>query len=234
MAGLITGLTSFGSNLIAVPLLTFVTSARDSIIIGCFSATCIFITLALIYWRSIVWSETLLLVTGALVSVPAGTWFLKYAGSSLLLFAAGFSLIIFLLWQFALTRLRKKQARAKSWLALLMGLASGIMMGGVGMGGPPLVLFAYLRDYTPPVAISTINAASAVIMAAALSMQYVEGLYTADLLISGMDGALAAIIGILISIPLVKRLDVSFFRKLLLLMLALSAFALIGRAIIHA
>lgn len=234
MAGLITGLTSFGSNLIAVPLLTIVYNARDSILIGCISAVCIFIALALIYWRSIAWRETLFLVAGALVSTPAGAWFLKHAGSSMLLFAAGFALVLFLVWQLSVARLKKRRVQTGAWFALLMGMASGVMMGGVGMGGPPLVLYAYLRDYNPPAAISTINAASAAIMLTALSMQYAEGLYTPELLRSGLTGALAAIIGILISVPLVRRLDVGFFRKLLLFMLALSALALISRAFFQA
>lgn len=232
LAGLVTGLTSFGSNLIAVPLLTFVFGARESILIGCLSATCIFIALALIYWRATAWRETFYLVAAALVSVPAGAWFLRYAGSSTLLLAAGFALVLFLAWQFALARLKKTRKTIGPWFAWPMGLASGALMGGVGMGGPPLVLFAYLRKYDAPVAISTINAASAAIMLSALPLQYADRLYSPEILRLGLLGGLSAIIGIIASVPLVKRLDIRFFRKLLLLMLALSALALLARAIL--
>lgn len=232
LAGLVTGLTSFGSNLIAVPFLTFVFSARESILIGCLSATCIFVALALIYWHATAWRETFYLVAGAMVSVPAGAWFLKHAGSSTLLFAAGFALVLFLAWQLALVRLKRTRKTIGAWFALPMGVASGALMGGVGMGGPPLVLFAYLRRYDAPVAISTINAASAAIMLYALPWQYADGLYNAELLRLGLLGGLAAIIGIIVSVPMVKRLDMRFFRKLLLLMLAISALELLGRAML--
>lgn len=229
LAGFVTGLTSFGSNLIAVPLLALVFGARDSILIGCISAFCIFVALAIIYWRATAWRETLYLVTGAVASVPAGAWFLSRSGSSTLLLGAGFSLVLFLAWQFVAGKLKKKSKPVGAWFSLPMGIVSGALMGGVGMGGPPLVLFAYLRNYDKTTAISTINAASALIMLDVIPWQYADGLYTPDLLRLGFTGGFAAIIGILAGLPLVRRLNIAFFRKLLLLMLALSALALLVR-----
>lgn len=213
----------------AVPLLAFLYSAKDSILIGCISATIIFISLAAIYFRSIDWRDTFWLTACALLGIPPGTMFLKWAGSSALLLAAGFALILFLLWQCAAGRLKNKAHSVGAWFSLPMGLASGFLMGGVGMGGPPLVLYIFLRNYTKSAAIGTINSASAAIILAVLPWQFHEDLYKPELLKLGLTGGIAALAGILLSVPLVRRLDIELFRRLLLIMLALSAAALLIR-----
>lgn len=229
MAGLVTGLTSFGSNLVAVPLLAFIYPARDSILIGCISAAIIFLALAIIYARAIRWKETLYLMAGALIGMPPGAWFLKTAGPAALLLAAGFALGLFLIWQFLATRLRKGAKPVGGWFALPMGLLSGILMGGVGMGGPPLVLYVFLRHYGKAAAMATINAASVAMMLCIIPWQYWQGFFTQDLLVAGLLGGAAAVAGILISVPLLRHINIEFFRKLLLLMLTLSALTLLVR-----
>lgn len=231
MAGLITGLTSFGSNLIAVPLLAFVFGARESILIGCISAALIFLALALLYYRSICWRETFYLVIGALAGIPPGAWFLQTAGPAALLIAAGLALCLFLVWQFFASSVAQSYPRIGAWFAWPMGVVSGILMGSVGMGGPPLVLYAYLRRCDKGATIATINAASFGIIACVLPWQYQADLFSPQIIKYGLLGGAAGVIGILASLPLVKRLDISFFRRLLLAMLALSAAALIIRGL---
>lgn len=231
MAGLLTGLTSFGSNLIAVPFISFVFPARESILIGCLAATLIFLGLAILYRHNIVWRDTILLTGGALAGMPAGIWFLKNAGARSLLLAAGTALFLFLIWQIYANHLTRGEKPASVLLALPLGLASGVMMGGVGMGGPPLVLYIFLRKYGKEETISTINAASVVIMLGVLPWQYLSGLFPADILELGALGGLFGILGIIASVPLAARLNLQLFRRLLLIMLTLSACVLLWRAV---
>lgn len=229
LAGFVTGLTSFGSNLIAVPLLSFAYEPQASILVGCLSAFIIFLALGIAYYRAIVWKETILLVLGAFTGMPAGVWFLEHAGPAILLFAAGFTVALFLLWQFFAARKRRVAGPIGLWFVCPMGIASGILMGSVGMGGPPLVLYVFLRNFGKAETISTINAASVGIMLGVLPWQYLVGLFSPELLRVGALGGIAGVAGILASMPFVRRLNVSFFRKLLLIMLALSAVALVWR-----
>lgn len=229
LAGFVTGLTSFGSNLIAVPLLSFVYSARDSILIGCLSAALIFLALSVIYYRAIIWRETICLVAGALAGIPPGAWFLQKAGSAMLLLAAGLAIVLFLIWQYCAARLHRSQTPIGRWFAWPMGLASGLLMGGVGMGGPPLVLYIFLRHYDKKAGISSLNAASVGIMLCLLPWQYCSGMFPPEILKLGFLGGLAGLAGILASAPLLKKVNIALFRRLLLVMLALSAFALLLR-----
>ena len=226
-----TGLTSFGSNLIAVPLISLVFEARESILIGCIAATLIFFGLAILYRRAIVWRDTVLLTLGAFLGMPAGVWFLKSAGGKTLLLAAGGALLLFLGWQFLSRFLRKTEKPASALFSIPLGLASGALMGAVGMGGPPLVLYVFIRKYDKEETISTINAASAGIMLGVLPSQFLSGLFPQRIIELGALGGVVGVLGILASIPLVRKLDSRVFRRLLLAMLALSAIMLIWRGL---
>lgn len=230
LAGFIAGITSFGGNLVAVPFITLVIAPKDAILAGCISGTAVFAALALIYRNSIIWRETILLTIGAIFGIPFGIWFLASAGASAILMAAGCSLILFLAWQFASGLLRKATKSISCRFAPIFGLVSGIMMAAVGMGGPPLVLYIYLRRLGKEETLGTVNAASVAFMFLVLPWQYFAGLYDGQNALLGVAGAVFAICGIAASIPVVKRINLGLFRMLLLAMLSLSAIVLLARA----
>lgn len=230
LAGFVAGVASFGGNLVAVPFNTLFVDPRVAILAGCISGTAVFLGLCLFYWRHIIWKETAWLLAGAIGGIPIGIAFLRAAGGQAILLAAGLALLLFLAWQLFSSRLGKKEAPVPAWLALPFGGVSGIMMAAVGMGGPPLVLYAYLRQWRKEATLGTVNAASFAFMLVVLPWQYFSGLYSPEILSLGMQGALAAFAGICISIPVVSRINLALFRKLLLFMLFLSACMLLFRA----
>ena len=232
LAGLLTGLTSFGGNLFAIPLLTLVMPARDAILFGCLSGTVIFLGLGFLYRREARWREIFLLGIATLPGVPLGVYFLHHAGSRLLLLAAGGSLALFLLWQFLAGRLHVAETPISRWSCLPFGFLSGIMMSAVGMGGPPLVLYAYLRHWGKESTICGANLAAAMTMPALLHSQWAAGLYSPQLLHAALFGALFGLFGIAASVPIVHNIDIRLFRRLLLLMIGLSACMLLVRGAI--
>ncbi|MDE5878836.1 MAG: hypothetical protein K2G99_02240, partial [Desulfovibrio sp.] len=104
-----------------------------------------------------------------------------------------------------------------------------LMMGAVGMGGPPIVLYAYLRHWSKESTIGGTSLTAAITMLALLPAQWGAGLYTGPLLKASLMSALFSLLGILASVPLVNRIDILLFRRLLLAMLAVSAFMLLVR-----
>lgn len=233
LSGFVTGIASFGSNLFAVPLIALVWEPREAILVGCVAAFSIFIELAFIYRKQIFWKDTIALSLGSLGGIPFGIWFLGAVGSAGLLLAAGASIIIFLAWQFVIQFLGKALKAISSTWAIPFGFFSGILMGAIGMGGPPLVLYIFLRLYNKKETLGTLNAASVVIMLLVLCWQYSSGLYSAQILKLGALGGAAAFVGILGSIPLARHINIGIFRKLLLGMLALSAATLFVRAFLE-
>lgn len=231
IAGFVAGVTSFGGNLVAVPFVTLAIDPKDAILAGCISGTAVFAGLCFAYRKSILWLETLTLTLGACLGIPLGIWFLASAGAAAILLAAGTAIILFLIWQLAGHRLHAATSAISPRLAPVFGFFSGIMMAAVGMGGPPLVLYTFLRQLGKEETLGTINAASTAFMFFVLPWQYFSGLFNAANVQIGLSCALFSLIGIAASIPVVKRVNIKLFRLLLLAMLALSALTLIWRAL---
>lgn len=229
LGGLLTGVTSFGGNLFAIPMLTLAMPVREAILVGCLSGTSMIVAVTFLYRRRIPWKEAICIGLATLPGAPLGVAFLQYAGPRLLLLAAGGSLLLFLLWHALSGRLKGAEKPLSRWWLLPQGVAAGIMMGAVGMGGPPVVLYAYLRHWGKEASIGGINAACGVTMLGVLTGQWEAGMYTAPVLQGSLVGAMGSAAGILASLPLVRRIDARLFRRLLLVMLALSALMLLLR-----
>ena len=116
-----------------------------------------------------------------------------------------------------------------AWCAVPFGLVSGIMMSAVSFGGPPLVLYAFLRRWEKTQTLGTVNAVSTGIMVFGIPWLWHKGLFTGDLPLLGLAGSVAAFAGIALSVPLARRLPTEIFRRLLLGMLVLSALMLFWR-----
>lgn len=231
IAGFVAGVTSFGGNLVAVPFITLAIDPKDAILAGCISGTAVFAGICLVYRKNILWHETIMLTLGACAGIPLGIWFLASAGAPAILLAAGAAIILFLLWQFAGHRMSAATTAISPQFAPVFGFFSGIMMAAVGMGGPPLVLYTFLRQLSKEQTLGTINAASTAFMFFVLPWQYFSGLFNSTSIQIGLSCALFSLIGIAASIPVVKHINIKLFRLLLLAMLALSALTLIWRAI---
>ncbi|MFG6375723.1 MAG: sulfite exporter TauE/SafE family protein [Desulfovibrio sp.] len=231
LAGFVTGITSFGGNLLAIPLIALVLPPREAILYGCISGAAVFLGVTLPYLKQIIWRETVILSLVTFPGIPFGIWFLANAGPGALLLAAGASLASFLSWQFIGMRLDRRQNPVPIWAAIPFGFISGIMMSAVGMGGPPLVLYAFLRHWQKEETIATVNMVSVVIMLVVVPWQHGAGLFTPQILKMGAIGALFGFIGIAASIPVLHRMNIALFRRLLLAMLSFSAIVLVARGI---
>lgn len=229
LAGMVTGVTSFGGNLFAIPMLTLAAPVREAILQGCLSGMSMICAVSCIYRRWIPWREVLCIGLATLPGVPLGVAFLQYAGPGLLLCAAGASLILFLLWQWLSRRLHAAEGPVSRWWSLPLGVAAGIMMGAVGMGGPPIALYAYLRHWGKEATIGGLNAACVLTLLGVLAGQWEAGFYTAPILKASLAGAVCSVGGIVASVPLVRRLNARLFRRLLLVMIGFSALMLLAR-----
>ena len=231
LAGFVAGITSFGGNLVAVPFITLLFEPRVAILAGCISGTMVFLGLCYFYRKNILWKDALFLMSGAAFGIPIGLRFLTLAGEKSILLAAGLALLLFLLWQFVSGKLARREKPLPLSFACLFGFVSGIMMAAVGMGGPPLVLFAFLRNWSKEATLGTVNAVSVGLMLYVLPGQYLSGLYSPQIFLLGSTGAVFALLGIIFSIPVVRKINIALFRTLLLIMLLISAIILIMRAL---
>lgn len=232
LAGLVVGLTSFGGNLFAVPLLTFVMPARDAVVLGCLLFPAMCLTLALLYRKAILWREVLLLGLSSGPGIPVGIAFLSRASSRTILLVAAFSVFLFLLWQWIASR-RKFAARPlhMGW-AVPLGIVSGLMTGATGLGGPSLAFYALARQWNKKNTLGTLSMTAMVSFVFLVPLQWQAGLYTPELLKAGLWSSGIAILGIFAAMPLLSHINVRLFRILMLGMIAFSALSLLVRGLL--
>lgn len=230
-AGLITGLTSFGGALFAIPLMALFLPIQHAIVIVCVSFGIVSLLMIYIYRKHLLWGEILRLGIAGVLGAPIGTWFLAHADIGFLLVASGSTIALFLFWQWLAPRISRKARLIPTWYACPCGFLAGFMSGSVGMGGPPIVIYTYMRQWSKDSAIGGIAAVFGILLIIVIYGQWQEGLLTLEVLKLSLWAALGTALGLLLSVPLVKRINVGIFRGLVLIMLALSSLTLIIKGI---
>jgi len=228
-AGFVNGVTSFGGNLVAFPLMALVMDTKEAIIFVCLTGTAITTSVAVLYRASLPKLEFFLSTAGGAMGVIPGLWVLKVAPVSLLLFLSGSILTSFLVWQILGKRL-DPEWRIPKWYALLLGFFSGFFTGCTGMGGPVMAVYAVLRRWTKEETLATLNTMAAVSMIILALLQWQQGLYTPAILHGAAWGIPCCILGVLISLPVIRRINARIFRAGLLVMLTISALMLFYRS----
>lgn len=232
-AGFVSGLTSFGGTLLAVPLLILIWPAQKAIVAGCVVGGFMAIYLVFLYHRFLRRQELLSLFLGLAPAVPLGVIVLNHASSRLLLFGLGLVLCLFLFWQILGRRVFSPQKRLSQIAALPFGALSGFLQGATGMLGAPIGIYAFLRHWGKEETVANLNLVAVGGLAVWLAAQLAFGYYRNippfyDLLAD----AFFACLGIRASVPVLGRINVQGFRRLMIVMIAFAALACFARALL--
>lgn len=228
LAGFLNGVTSFGGNLFAVPLMTLVMETKEAIIFSCLVGTSITVSISVLYHHDLPKKEFLLALLASAAGVPFGLAALKLASPQSILIGSGMILLLFLIWQVVAGRLHCA-FRVPVWSIIPAGVLAGLLMGATGMGGPMLAMYAVLRGWSKEVTLSMLNTLAALSMIFLIILQWKDGLYTPDMLRTAVWAVPCCVIGVLVSVPLIRRLNPHVFRLLLLGMLVFSMLMLFAR-----
>lgn len=230
-SGFIVGVSSIGGNLFAIPLMALLIPPQDAIVVGSLSCIPVLVSVGLIYWRDLPWLDIAALCVASALATPLGAWLLAHAGSRALLICAGGAVALFLVWQGLAARL-KNGGRAVSRLAAVpCGLAAGVMAASVGMGGPPLAMYAFWRHWDKKTTIGGCSLANGLQMLACVPAQGAVGLYSRHLLELSGWATVAALAGLLLSLPVLRYINLCLFRKIILGMLGLAALNMLARGL---
>jgi uncharacterized membrane protein YfcA len=163
-------------------------------------------------WRSISWRGVLVIFAGVALGIPLGTWLLGWANAGLLLNALGVFLVVvggvFLVLDGSPGR------RPPAWLAPIVGLASGILTGLFGTGGPPLILHYRLSGMEKAAFRGNLMAIFLLMTTVRVPSYAAFGLITAPRMWSALAVLPAVIVGALIGNNIHLRIEEATFRRL--------------------
>lgn len=231
VAGFLTGMTSFGALMFAIPILTFIMDAKDAIVLGCVVSLAITTPVVFWYHKALPIKEFLLSSISCAAGVPLGILILHWASVNTLLLISSAILILFLIWQ-ALAAHSRKCPQVPFWGILPAGFVSGILMGATGLSGPVLAMYAVMRRWSKETSLVVINMMCLFATFFFIYIQWKNGMLTPSIIKNSLLAMPITAVGVLLSIPVLKRTDPHIFRLLLLGMLAFSSIVLIFRALI--
>jgi hypothetical protein len=230
LGGFVNGMTSLGGNLVGVPLSMLVMDAKTTVVFGCMTGMFVNGTIATVYHKGIPVRELILLCLSCVAGMPIGIGLLYIVPVSVLMLVTSCVLFAFLGWQFIVRRL-KRTIVFPLWTAIPAGVVTGMLFGSTSIGGPVLALHAFMRGWSKETTLSTTNTIAAVVYLCSTLTQWKSGHCTAPMWEAFMWTAPAAVIGVLISVPLLRKVKPEGFRRLLLGMIAVSAVTLLYKGI---
>ncbi len=231
LGGFVHGVTSIGASMVAMPMITFVTEPREAILIACVSSGVVPLALSVIYRKSILWRETLWLSAGCIVGIPAGVAMLTRLSGPVLLFAMGVMLLFFVAWQTFSHHLTVTLPFHPA-TALFAGFLGAFLTAGTSLGGPAAAVYAAFRGWNQQNALASTSMYFNFVNGSVVLMQWHAGLYDNGVFSAISVSLTAAILGVLVSIPVVRHMPQATFRKLLILMIFFSGVTLLGRAVL--
>ncbi len=226
LAGIVTGLTGFGTALTAMALWLYVVTPvlAAPLVAFCSLASHLF-TLRKI-WPDMDVRAAMPFVIGGLLGIPGGVWLLTQASPDMFKLAVGAVLIAYPLFML-LARTPPAITGHSRAIQYAVGVASGVCGGFAGLSGVVLVVWSQLRHWSKQRARSVLQLINMVILGIAVVAYSLRGLVNVELLKLVALCAPATLCGSWIGLRLYQRIDQASFTRVVLMLLIASGLGLI-------
>lgn len=228
-ASTIQTMTGFGFSLFAVPVMSLAIPTEMAVVLAA--------TLSTFTSGGQAWTErhhrdnptVVRIVLASLVGMPLGLVVLIFATSQQLKIGLAVVIVAFLVIN--LKGIRLDHASTK--VDLTAGFVAGVLSTSLSTNGPPLAMALHARHLTPPVFRGTIATVLVLIGAISLVLFGVTGHFTTEIGWALLVVAPALVIGFLIGHRLRRGIDQVLFRRLVTILLALTAVVTMVSAIVR-
>jgi uncharacterized membrane protein YfcA len=167
-------------------------------------------------------TRVLPLIVPAVFGVPLGSYILHKVSSSITgLSIAIISILFSILLLLGYSRPFKREAVASTGF----GFASGVMCAGVGMGGPPIILFLSNQGWPKEIFRATVAIHFLFIATLTIASYMVTGVVTGSRAIVSISLSPAAVIGFYLGNLLFHRINAVFFARFALSLILFNGLA---------
>jgi len=214
-AGLISGLTGFGTGLASSAFWLFVlTPAVASPLILVASVIGQVASLPA-FWRQLDWKRTLPMLIAGLIGIPFGVWLLDHAPADTVKLAVGILIVVYAAFGL-LVRVRPPLTGRRPVSDSGIGFCGGVLGGLIGLSGVLPVIWSQFRGWSPAVARSIYQPFNTVILTVALGAQVAAGFFTSEVAWLSLYITPVTIIGVFIGVKLFHLISANTFRLVVL------------------
>ena len=210
LASTVRSALGFGMGMVAMPLLGFLIEVKQATPVLALLAMVMSIVIVGCDWRRADWRSLRSLVAGSLLGIPLGVFLLARAPQEPIVNALACVVILFAL--FRLVWRRPLPIRPNMGWDLSLSFLSGSLGAAFGIGGPPIIAYASLREWDPPTFRATMHGLSLATGVFVLAGHGAAGLWTADVVRLFAYGLPAMLIGLMVGRRLNRVLDRETFR----------------------
>jgi uncharacterized membrane protein YfcA len=219
MAGFVQGVTSFGFALISMPLLTKFIPLQQVVPIVVVLSLLTNVAILINARRHVDLKKIWILILSSIAAAPVGTYLLLYVDANILKIGTGVLIVLFAL---ALIRGFSIPVRNEKAAFIPVGLTSGLLNGSISMSGPPVALFLSNQGADKQTFRANITAYGIILNVITVCTYIFTGLLNTQVVtyISWMIPAM--VIGVLLGIWAVKRINEVTFKRMALWLIIIS------------
>lgn len=229
LAGFITGVSGLGAAMVAVPFISLFIDLHTVIPISTSLVVVLCLELGYIYHKNLLKKELIDMMIGSLPGLVLGTYILIIIPAPVLLLSIGIVMAAFVLWQF-FHKIPPKAGSPSSLKAMFAGLISGILATSISFSGPPCAVYALHVRWTQKQTLATINTFAGLSSILGVITYVFTGFLTKEVLTWIALGTPAVTLGILLSIPVNRYINVQLFRVILLVVIGFGGLSCIVKS----
>lgn len=229
LAAAVQSLAGFGFALVAIALLPFFLDLSLAIPLVLFMCLLSSIGLWIYYRDSFSWKAIAPLVLSALISIPIGLVGLHYVPEDIARKALGSFIVLYVAYDIARLvspAFSMPTLKSPGW-AYLFGSLSGFLTGAFTTGGPPLVMYANSKAWSPEEFKGNLPGVYVVALTFALTGHYFEGHLTPELWKIALCTTPMFAVGMGLGIVISKKIDAESFKRIVLSLLGVIGLRLI-------
>ena len=229
LAGFVNGLAGMGAAMVALPLVAALIPPSALVPSTCIVATVLTAYMAWAYWRDFNFSDIVPLLIGCLPGTAAGLLILLVLPPIAMQLIIGLAMVSFVIWQISYKQIK---IHAPTWRAgFVAGNATGFMNTATSFVNPPIAMYALHVGWNKENTVGNMNALALASCLITCVAQASAGLYTPEVLKAALLAAPVSLVGQISASPLLRRVNVAFFRKILLVVIACGGILSIVRSL---
>lgn len=229
LGGFVSGVSGIGGAMVAFPLLALVIPVHQLIALTCIINVVMDGCLAGMHFRHCRLSSLWPMLAGSVPGSFAGLYILQICSGAVLQGIVGILLLFFVYWQLYVHG-GGGGARLQP-VGVACGFGAGLLGTGIALDGPPMAAFGLAVGWEPRVFLGTVSVFFMLRGIITLVLQWWHGFFTPEVLGMAMYGTPGVMLGSLAAFPVVKRINVLLFRRVLLAIIAICGVVCLVRSI---